>query len=51
MLLATRVAESLETVALKLEFREGFAYLEAQGSLPEMLKKALNCFETASIKV
>ena len=47
-LLATRVAGSSETVALKLEFREGCAYLEAQGSLPEMLKKALNCFETVS---
>ncbi|XP_072022051.1 inactive phospholipase C-like protein 1 [Amphiura filiformis] len=45
-LLASRVAGSSETVALRLEFREGCAYLEAQGNLPEMLKKALNCFES-----
>ena len=45
-LLSTRLAGSSEAVALKLEFREGCAYLEAEGNLPDMLKKALSSFES-----
>ncbi|XP_022097790.1 inactive phospholipase C-like protein 2 isoform X2 [Acanthaster planci] len=45
-LLATRLAGSSDTVTLRLSMREELAFLEAEGSAPDMLKKALTAFES-----
>ena len=44
-LLATRLAGSSDTVTLRLSMRDELAFLDAEGSAPDMLKKALSAFE------
>ncbi|XP_068708108.1 inactive phospholipase C-like protein 1 [Montipora foliosa] len=44
-LLASRLCSTSEFMALKLVMKDEYPYFEAQGSLPEMLKKALAAIE------
>ncbi|XP_071795751.1 inactive phospholipase C-like protein 2 isoform X2 [Asterias amurensis] len=44
-LLATRLAGSSDTVTLRLSMKDDLAFLDAEGSAPDMLKKALSAFD------
>lgn len=44
-LLASRLEGNAESIELKLVMKDEYPYFEAQGSLPEMLKKALAAIE------
>ncbi|PFX30571.1 Inactive phospholipase C-like protein 1 [Stylophora pistillata] len=44
-LLASRLEGNSESIELKLVMKDEYPYFEAQGSLPEMLKKALTAIE------